>query len=192
LAIDPYPDLIALLDANVLIPAAPRDLLLRLVPFGLYSPLWTSRIRDEVERNLVNAGVTTPEGASRLTQRLRSAFPHALVSDYDFLIDQMTNHPGDRHVVAAAVHAEASVIVTSNLRHFPATALAPHRIRALSIDDFLCELVSRAPEVFSRIVKEQAMSLRRPALSVRDVLYSLALHALRFVDVIRRSLNERP
>lgn len=30
----------------------------------------------------------------------------------------MTNHPGDRHVLAAAVTIKADVIVTSNLMHF--------------------------------------------------------------------------
>jgi predicted nucleic acid-binding protein len=36
----------------------------------------------------------------------------------------MTNHPGDRHVLAAAVTAKADIIVTSNLKHFKPKDLA--------------------------------------------------------------------
>jgi len=44
---------------------------------------------------------------------MRRAFPEA-VETYEHLIDSMTNHPKDRHVLAPAVAAEADVIVTLN------------------------------------------------------------------------------
>lgn len=47
--------LIAVLDANVLIPAAPRDTLLRAAELGLFQPVWSDQILDEVQRNLVSA-----------------------------------------------------------------------------------------------------------------------------------------
>jgi len=36
--------------------------------------------------------------------------------------------PGDRHVVAAAIHCGAQVIVTLNLKHFPDTVLGRFNI----------------------------------------------------------------
>ncbi len=47
---------------------------------------------------------------------MRDAFPEALVTGHEWLIDSMPNDPKDRHVVAAAVKAGAQVIVTINLK----------------------------------------------------------------------------
>ena len=39
-------------------------------------------------------------------------------------IPAMTNHPKDRHVLAAAARAGAKVMVTYNLKDFPSSSLA--------------------------------------------------------------------
>jgi hypothetical protein len=50
----------------------------------------------------------------------------ALVSGYEHLIDQLSLlDPSDRHVLAAAIHGDAGVIVTVNLRHFPRKCSLP-------------------------------------------------------------------
>jgi hypothetical protein len=59
---------------------------------------------------------------------MRRAFPEAMVENYEHLIDSMTNHPKDRHVLAAAVAAEANLIVTLDTRHFPPEACDVHGI----------------------------------------------------------------
>lgn len=41
-------------------------------------------------------------------------FPGAMVTGHHFLIKSMTNHPQDRHVLAAAVRGRADLIVTQN------------------------------------------------------------------------------
>jgi hypothetical protein len=58
----------------------------------------------------------------------------------------MTNDPGDRHVLAAAVFAGASLIVTFNLKDFSEKALAPWQIEAQHPDTFLCTLYAFLPE----------------------------------------------
>ena len=50
---------------------------------------------------------------------MTAAFPAASVVGYEPLIDSMTCDPGDRHVLAAAVHAKAGAIVTFNDVDFP-------------------------------------------------------------------------
>ncbi len=65
-------------------------------------------------------------------------FEEALVTGYEPLIDTLLlPDPNDRHVLAAALKCEAEVIVTENLRHFPADALSPFGLVAQSADDFI-------------------------------------------------------
>ena len=55
----------------------------------------------------------------------------ALVTGFDELIPSLTlPDPHDRHVLAAAIHGRADVIVTKNLKHFPAAALTRYGIEA--------------------------------------------------------------
>ncbi|MCZ4088670.1 PIN domain-containing protein [Sinorhizobium psoraleae] len=49
---------------------------------------------------------------------MEEAFPDASVEGWEEIEPDMRNDPKDRHVVAAAVAAEATVIVTSNVRDF--------------------------------------------------------------------------
>jgi hypothetical protein len=98
---------LAVLDACVLFPAALRDTLLRTAEACLYRPRWTDAILDEVRRNLVESGRISKGQAARLIDVMRGAFPSAMVAAYEHLIPFMTNHPKDRHVLAAAVASEA-------------------------------------------------------------------------------------
>ncbi|MEH2395247.1 MAG: hypothetical protein V7K21_27550 [Nostoc sp.] len=64
----------------------------------------------------------------------------------------MTNHPGDRHVLAAAVTAKADIIVTSNLKHFQAKDLAGWEIEAQHPDTFLTHLYDLDPDSILQII----------------------------------------
>ena len=69
---------------------------------------------------------------------MHRAVPDALVRDYAHLIPNLSlPDPNDRHVLAAAITASANVIVTFNLKDFPATALSPHGLVARHPDLFL-------------------------------------------------------
>jgi predicted nucleic acid-binding protein len=170
----------AVLDACVLIPAALRDILLRAAGAGLYQVFWSDEILDEVRRNLISQLGRSEDDVERLTGALRAYFPEATVTDFGALIDTMTNDPNDRHVVAAAAACEAGVIVTSNLRDFPASALAPHGIEAQSPDDFLLALAMQHAEQMIQLITEQASDLQQPPKSVPDVLQMIARQAPRF------------
>ena len=183
------PDRIVVLDANVLIPAAPRDTLLRAAERGLYQPRWSDAILDEVERNLVENGLTSADDASDLIAVMRDVFPEALVSEFDDLIDMMPNNPKDRHVLAAAVYAHADIIVTENLRDFGDDVLAPYAITALSIDEFLVTLWDRSPKAMTHIVREQAADLDFPPMTPDELLEVLASWALTFTSRVRPQLD---
>ena len=178
--------LVAVLDACVLIPAALRDVLLRAHEAALYRAHWSEHILDEVERNLAEVFVG-PTRAAALVQRLRAVFPDALVpiERYEPLISEMTNQRKDRHVLAAAVAANAAVVVTRNLRDFPDEALSPYGIRAQSPDAFLLDLFLRHPAAMAAIVQSQASDLKNPPATVERVLDTLTVDAPRFVASLR-------
>lgn len=178
-----------MLDACVLYPAALRDTLLRAAAAGLYQPLWSAEILEEVRRNLVEKGKRA-DLIQRLIDTLREAFPEAEVSDYQHLTATMPNDPKDRHVLAAAVASGAALIVTANLRDFPATALAPYHVAAQSPDDCLTSLLVAHPDVMTRVIVEQAGDLHNPPQTPQYVLTKLALHAPTFAAGVRQTLDE--
>lgn len=120
---------------------------------------------------------------------MKSQFPDANITKFDSRIEHMCVDPGDRHVVAAAVQAGASIIVTSNIRHFPDSDLRPLKIEAQSIDTFLMMLYRDAPTTVEEIINAQASALQRPPLTVTEVLDTLALHAPNFVLMMQRTLK---
>jgi predicted nucleic acid-binding protein len=181
---------VVVLDANVLFPLSLRDLLFRAVEKGLYRLQISREIWDEVIRNLVENGRMTPEGAAYLDMRVQEflAENDALVSGYEALVPTLTNDPKDRHVLAAAIHAHAEAIVTFNLKDFPADALARYGIVAEHPDVFLCRLHGDNPDILLTILREQAAGLRKPPLTIGDVLDTLARHIPSFVSLVRPAL----
>lgn len=124
------------LDTCVLLKPYLCDTLLSIAECRIYRPLWSKHVLDELDRNLRKRGATAEQTAHRIDQMTRH-FPDAQVAGYEHLIDSMENHPKDRHVLAAAVRGGAEVLVTENLKDFPATALERYDIVAVHQDDFL-------------------------------------------------------
>lgn len=177
------------LDACVLICAPVRDTLLRAATLDLYQPHWSSDILDEVLRNLVKDLRVSVAQADHLINEMCLSFPDAEVTDYRRIIDHMTNHPKDRHVIAAAITAPAPAIVTFNLRDFPPKSLTPHEVEAKHPDTFLCDsLFDSYPDALSQIVIDQAANLKRPPMSVMDLLTILERHVPLFAQSVRQFL----
>lgn len=114
------------------------------------------KILNEVKRTLVTKLGATEAQASRRVQVMDSVFPDARVDGYQHLITSMTNHIGDRHVLAAAVQCGASAIVTNNRRHFPAESLAPFGIECLSADEFIRRQYHVDPDGMTALLRRQA------------------------------------
>jgi PIN domain len=153
----------AVLDTSVFYPPYLRDTLLRAAEHGLYRPVWSGQIIEELRRN-VSAISLTPTRVEYLIASMRRKFPRAEHSVPADLIEQMTNAPEDRHVAALAAIA-ADEIVTANLRDFPPSSLAPYGVNVQSPDQFLVSLLDANPERIKRIVAEQAAGSRLPQAS---------------------------
>jgi len=183
-------DFKVVLDACVLIPMPLADTLLRLAGGRrLYLPKWTDQIMTEVNRNLAeNFGLTDEQVAYRESE-IRRHFPEAWVEGHEDLISAMTNHPKDRHVLAAAVHCNAEVIVTLNVKDFPRTALDPYSITAMGPSTFLRNLYDMDPEVVANTLARQATSINK---TVEYVLERLSINAPGFVSFFKTIGTPRP
>jgi predicted nucleic acid-binding protein len=161
----------AFLDTCALYGAAISDLLLELAEEGSYRPLWSTHVLNELE---VNLGLRVgSEKAQHRVCAMRTAFPDALVQGYENLIPSMTNHQKDRHVLAAAIRANAEVIVTFNLRDFPVDSLIAYDIQAIHPDDFLLDQLDLFPEVTIRAVESIAEGYEAPPMSTAEYLLKL-------------------
>jgi hypothetical protein len=112
-------------DACVLYPSTLRDLLIRIAQARLVQAKWTDQILDEVFRNLrEDRPDLDPSKLARTRTLMNQAIPDCLVTGYEALIDSVKiPDPDDRHVVAAAIRAQAQTIVTTNLKDFPQAQL---------------------------------------------------------------------
>jgi len=178
----------ALLDTNVLWSAALRDTLLRAAIRALYRPLWSDEILSELHLSLTRERPDiTPARLARTVQLMRDHFPDACVQDYQPLAAVMQNDPGDRHVLAAAVRGGAQVIVTSNVRDFPAAACDPYNIDVQTPDTFLCHLWDLDSETMTDVLREQVAPLRNPPQTVDDLLATLERMVPQFVAEVRQA-----
>lgn len=146
--------LVVVYDANVLYPSTLRDVLIRVGLTRLVRPKWTNRILDEVFRNLrANRPDLDPARLGRTRRLMNDAIRDVTVTGYEHLIDQLDlPDPDDRHILAAAIHADAQVIVTRNLRDFPTDRLIRWGVEAQHPDDFLVGLHQDHPDALGGIV----------------------------------------
>jgi hypothetical protein len=168
----------ALLDTSVLWPSTQRDFLLSLAVEGLYRPVWSSVILDELRHHeaiKLQARGTTPEDAEARASRLvnhMGVFADAEVNGWEPLEGTFgLPDPDDEHVAAAAVIAGAGAIVTSNLKDFPAEQL-PRSLQVLPPHEFALNTASLEPSRAAAAVQAMASRTGRlgPARSPRDVL----------------------
>lgn len=163
---------VAVLDACVLAPMPLCDTLLRCAEEAvLFHALWSDETLDELCRTLVKFGFSQVQAEHRL-RAMHKSFPNACIQTSANLLDAVPPipDPGDRHVVAAAMQANAQAIVTLNLRHFPRKILEPIGISVYSPDEFLARLFRRTPDVIMEVLNRQASAIGHQRLYVLEKL----------------------
>lgn len=169
----------ATLDANVLYPFLIRDVLLSLAEAGLYRPVWSSQIQDEWSSHLIKDKPGSEQRIRRTMQLMDEAFPEAIVEGYENLIDSLTlPDANDRHVLAVAIRSGSSVIVTQNLKHFPAGTLAQYDIEAHTADEFILNTVQLYPVDAVETLRIMREGYDNPPMTADEFLVALVAAGL--------------
>ena len=145
------PPRIVLGDANVFYARVFRDYLLYAASTGIISITWSEAILDEVISHLIrDVKGFTAESGTLLKQLMNEAYPLAQIDptadDLLRLSGIFLPDEGDRHVLAAALAAEADILCTANTKDFPAEIVSAFGIEVLSPDELLCALISSFPD----------------------------------------------
>jgi predicted nucleic acid-binding protein len=180
----------AFYDANVLYPSGLRNFLMHLALTGIFRAHWSAEVHEEWIRNLLkNRPDLTPDKLDRTRQLMDKALPDALVAGYEHLVDSIElPDRDDRHVLAAAIHCRANVIVTLNLGDFPAQALGKFSIEAQHPDDFVLALLESFPDLVTDAAKTHRISLKNPAKTPDEYLAELEEQGLVKTVVALREL----
>jgi len=166
-------------DASALYPNAQRDLLIRIAQAGLVQAKWTTEIIEEMARaRLRRKPDLDPARLDRLKALINHSVPDCLVFGYQQLIEGLKlPDPDYRHILAAAIHSGAQVIVTANVRDFPADDLADFNIEAKTPDDFVLDQIGIDDRVIFACVQDIA-NCRTSPHTAQDILVELENNGL--------------
>lgn len=169
----------ATIDACVLAGALPRNMALSLAEAGFFRPRWSAEILAETERAICSIhqkrGAADPEAAAnRHCDAIRRAFPEAMTKGYENLIPECElPDKDDRHVLAAAIQAGASVIVTDNTKHFPGASIAPFNIIASTADDFLADVIDLETPGAVAALRTMRRRFKKPELDAESLILKI-------------------
>lgn len=157
------------IDANVLAGAARRQAILAFADAGLVRPRWSEKVLAETghaHARIIDAKPGARDGAgeaARLITALDAAFPEAMV-DPDAMaaiaIEVKIPDRNDAHIYQGALASQAAVIVTENLRDFPAKILKSMGLSALSADRALETVCQVRPDAAGAALHAAAKRLR--------------------------------
>ena len=162
---------VAVLDACVLYSIAVTDALISLGSRGLFRAKRTTRIESEWIRAIENR---RPDLVGRLSTR-RDAMQAAIV---DWEVDDMAVEaisldaelpdPDDAHVLAAAIGAQADVIVSFNVTDFPERVIDTYGLEVAHPDRFIVNLRESDTPLWIDTFASMKQRLRKPVLSSHE------------------------
>lgn len=182
----------AVLDANVLFSPPVRDLLIRLAIRDLYQPLWTQIIQGELRDAIIKRRPDIDQARlARTISLMEKAMEDSLVEDFEPLMETLTlPDPDDRHVLAAAIKGKADLILTHNLKDFPASALSAYHLEAIHPDTFIYRLIELDNTSVLATMRIQRNALKHPPKTPEEYLVTLEKQGLtRTVGVVKQYLD---
>jgi hypothetical protein len=176
---------VVVLDANVLFPFTLRDTLLRAAAAGFYQVRWSSRILDEMTRNLVGTRTMPEDRVRRLRAIIEREFPEAEVTGYEHLIGRDAERSE-----GSARRCRRRESGRAGNRHGKSEGfrVLPAGIEVQSPDEFLCNLFDLDPNGFEELLREQATDLVKPPTTFEELLERLVRVVPVMVDAVRRHI----
>jgi len=158
-------------DANVLFGSRLRSLLMELSMSGLFRPYWSADIhREWMQAVSQNIGIPI-EKLEKIRHDMDDAVPDSCVTGYADLIRALTlPDPDDRHVLAVAIRARASAIVTFNEGDFPAEALDPYGLHTRHPDMFIRDVDGIDQGVVAEAARRDFSHYQNPPLTVDEYI----------------------
>jgi hypothetical protein len=146
----------------------------------LFRARWTDAIHDEWIRNVLkNRPDLTLKQLTRTKNLMDANVRDGVVTGYEEIIPGLQlPDTGDRHVLAAAIRCNASVIVTFNLDDFPAQVLAPYGVEAQHPDEFILHLLDLNSAAVCEAAQRQRSRLKNPPKTFDEYLDTLLKQGL--------------
>ena len=178
---------VVLADANILYSRTLRDYFLHAADEGALEIHWSQQILDEMSRNLRDKLGLSDADTTRLELLMNEYIEYALVdveSDDLATVEGVEMDAKDRHVLAAALSADADILLTENARHFPREWMADHDIELLTAGEVLTRLAEHFPD---KVRAAHESTVRHSPKSDAEVLATLeAIVGKLAADTVRR------
>jgi len=176
-----------------LYPTTLRSLLIDLSLLGVYQAHWTDELQNEWIRNLlIHRPDLDPAKLQRTRELMDRALDTARITGYEALIPTLQlPDRDDRHMLAAALHGGAELIVTQNLKDFPMEILDPLGVQAISPDRFIEDLLATHPESVLEALRRGRSRYRAPTVSAEELLAMLSRQGLAMTSqTLQASLDQ--
>jgi predicted nucleic acid-binding protein len=140
---------VVLADANILFSRTLRDYVLYAADEGAIEVHWSRQILAEMSCNLRENLGFSHDSTSRLEQLMNAYIEYALVEvdpGHLAVVEAVEMAAEDRHVLAAALSADADILLTDNAKDFPTQWMAERGIELLTAGQLLTRLADHFPD----------------------------------------------
>ena len=168
--------LVAVLDADVLVPILSCDLLLSAFDEDLYRPIVTATILDETERNLVDGSTHLDPVALRgRVAQVAAVLSHHTHDEGDVTAAAVaTLNRKDRHVAATALARGADLVVSNDRRLRREINALSGPLRAVTGDEFAQRLLADQPDGIDAVIDALVAKRTRRPVTRSELIDQLA------------------
>lgn len=171
------PLLVAVVDADVLVPIVSCDFLLTAFDLGLFEPIVSARILEEVEGVLLeNFPHLDPEAVRRRAGHMRTALADQTVEPVPTDEVPEVINAKDRHVAGAAIAGGADALVSNDAGLRRELAESDLDVEPLDSDSFAMRLNDSSAEGVAEVIDALVAKRRSRPVSKDEMIDQLRLH----------------